>query len=311
MLSLKENSRLAELHYLNVKDSIRKRISAIIAKNRFKFDKVSHPLNQDLVDLIEIYLDDNTLKSLITCTPANLDLLVTDLKNSKPDYLSKTSTVFKLLARVFIEHGYDKINNLNFIENIGIDTCPYCNRNYIYTLDELGKIKPEIDHFYPAGIYPLLAACYYNLIPSCQTCNGFGGKGKTDTYITGITNPYLLKGEEFKFRYTLNSLSIINPLSGKSSIDVVFEKSLQAHLEVFKLDKLYQMHSDHALELYVKSKLKYSPKYRAQLRNFKGLKYGEAEIDRLILGNYSKENELHKRPLSMLYRDLGKKLGLI
>jgi len=41
------------------------------------------------------------------------------------------------------------------------------------------------------------------------------------------------------------------------------------------------------------------------------LNFSSSKIDRLIIGNYSELNELHKRPLSKLYRDIAIELGLI
>jgi hypothetical protein len=50
---------------------------------------------------------------------------------------------------------------------------------------------------------------------------------------------------------------------------------------------------------------------RAYLHTYRGLKFNDSEIDRMILGNYSKEDEIHKRLLSKLYQDIGRELGLI
>ena len=74
---------------------------------------------------------------------------------------------------------------------------------------------------------------------------------------------------------------------------------------------MYQQHTDHVLELIVKSKVAYSDKYRTYLHSFKGLEFSDAEIDRMILGNYTKEDEIHKRPLAKLYQDSGVEVGVI
>lgn len=52
-----------------------------------------------------------------------------------------------------------------FVETLDLKTCPYCNRNYTFIVDEeSGKLRPELDHFYPKSIYPFLAMSFYNLI---------------------------------------------------------------------------------------------------------------------------------------------------
>jgi hypothetical protein len=86
---------------------------------------------------------------------------------------------------------------------------------------------------------------------------------------------------------------------------------LAGHLNTFKLDDLYKQHADHVLELIIKSKVAYSGRYRKYLHDFTGLQFNDDEIDRMILGNYSREEDIHKRPLAKLYQDIGKELGLI
>jgi hypothetical protein len=311
MLKLNINTSLAEEHYKSVKDSIQDRIKAIIKNNYIEKDNKKYVLNNRLKSQISIYLNDANLKELITCLPSEIEQKVNDFKIKKKAYLDPKGILYKLWYRIFYDYGYEKIEKSQFIQNINCETCPYCNRSYTYCLDDEGKIKPEIDHFYPKSIYPLLAASYFNLIPSCQTCNGYGGKHNTDTYITKITNPYLLTPQTFTFKYSLISLSRTNPISGNLNIEVEFENYLKPHLDVFKLDKLYEKHKDHVAELIMKAKFKYNAKYRAYLKSYRYLKLNDAEIDRLIIGNYTKHEELHKRPLSKLYLDVSKKLGLV
>lgn len=308
MLNLNENKILAEEHFNKVKVPIQTRVKKLLKAKKIKFKKKTNKISIFDLNLIKTYLNDKTLKDIITCDAISLDDKAKDLTKK---IKNKNSTLYKIHCSIFIDNGYNKIKKDEFINNTNIDTCPYCNRNYIYCLDEKGKIKPEIDHFYPKSKYPIFASSFYNLIPCCQTCNGITCKYESDPIITKIKNPYLLKSNDFEFTFKLTSLPRIHPTSNNKNIDVKLITLLNGHVDVFKLDKLYEKHADHVLELIVKSKLKYSPKYRNYLSNYTLLKLSKTEIDRLILGNYSNENELHKRPLSKLYRDIGKKLGLI
>ncbi|BBM42849.1 hypothetical protein JCM16777_1099 [Leptotrichia wadei] len=65
---------------------------------------------------------------------------------------------------------------------IGIEICPYCQRNYISSYEENNdeKTTADLDHFYPKSLYPFLALSLYNFIPSCQICNS-RFKGNKDT----------------------------------------------------------------------------------------------------------------------------------
>lgn len=245
--------------------------------------------------------------------PEDIINIINNIAINNPEFLSKTDDSNYILRNIFISHCYNNrsFSKLEFIQKIKIDTCPYCNRNYIYYLSRTCKIKPQIDHFFPKSKYPFLAASFYNLIPSCQTCNGFGAKEEKDPLIENLINPYNIDTASFKFSYKIKSMNKTNPLLDRANIDVKFVNKIQGHLNVFKLDKLYDLHSDHVLELIIKSKLKYTSKYRKYLRSYRKLIFSNKEIDRMILGNYSAENEMHKRPLAKLYQDIGKELGLI
>ena len=52
--------------------------------------------------------------------------------------------------------------------------CPYCNSETVYAVstdEDFGRIRVDIDHFFPRWKYPYLALCICNLVPSCTRCN--------------------------------------------------------------------------------------------------------------------------------------------
>jgi len=193
-----------------------------------------------------------------------------------------------------------------FVEKLDLKTCPYCNRNYTFVVDEdSGKLRPEIDHFYPKSIYPFLAMSFYNLIPSCPICN----HTKSNKDRLDLKNPYDIKNEDFKFTYIPTSVDFSNIENKKYDLDD-FDIELdgnQANIEVFKLEELYKQHKDIVLELLIK-KAYYPKSYIEELKSFD---FSEDEIYRYLLGNYKKDEDLHKRPLSKLTRDISEELGLL
>ncbi|WP_291135339.1 HNH endonuclease [Flavobacterium sp. UBA7663] len=319
MIPIQINNSLVEEHYESIEFNLLKQIERVLNDDGIKKTRngstsiieFSNQLEEDL----ELFISDpeNNLKPLITIKPQSLVNKIDELIVHRPNYLNKWHDDNLILKNIFIDNGYENksFNKWNFINKINIDTCSYCNRNYIYTTKKNKKIKPEIDHFYPKSKYPLLGLSYYNLIPACKSCNGFGAKEERDPLIEGLTNPYLLNYNDFELSHKIKNIAIINPLSGKSDVEVFFKKSIPGHLEVFNLKELYELHHDHAIELIIKKRLKYSKKYRDYLSSYKGLQFSKSEIDRMILGNYALEKEQHKRPLSKLYQDIGKELGLI
>ena len=316
MIPIQINNSFAEEHYENVKELLVHHIKRVLKKGSVKYKTKTYNVSVNLrAILIRLRdLNNNSLKELITKSPFELNNFVSnqDAINSTFIIIGDSDNI--VLRNIFIHNGYENekaINKWEFINKISIDTCPYCNRNYIYTTSKNKKTKPEIDHFYPKSKYPILGLSYFNLIPSCKPCNGFGAKEERDPIIEGLSNPYLLNYNDFELSHKIKNIAIINPLYGKSDIEVYFKKSIPEHLEVFNLKELYELHYDHAIELIIKRNLKYSKKYREYLSSYKGLQFSKYEIDRMILGNYSLEKEQHKRPLSKMYQDIGKELGLI
>lgn len=312
MIRLQKNTTESEKHFLIAKRLIEKRINSVIAKNSIGRTRVIY-LNNNIITFLSDLLVGENLKRLILASPENLRDVVNAVSLAYPDFVVPNSDENLILRNVFISHGYEnsEFDKLEFIKRINIDTCPYCNRNYIYYLSKNSKIKPQIDHFYPTNIYPFLALTFYNMIPSCQTCNGFGAKEGKDPLEEDLINPYLIDNHNFEFTYKIKHINFLNPLLDKNSVEVKFRHQIPSHSDVFKLRELYQQHSDHVLELVVKSKISYSSEYRSYLKTYKGLTFNDSEIDRMILGNYSKEEEIHKRPLAKMYQDIGKELGLI
>ena len=92
---------------------------------------------------------------------------------------------------------------------------------------------------------------------------------------------------------------------------MILSNQIEGNVKVFKLDELYKLHNDHILELIIKAEVNYNDKYRKYLNKYKGLTFSDAEIDRVLIGNYTSLSQLHKRPFSKLYRDIALELELI
>lgn len=314
MIPIPVNNSFADAHYLAVKDDVLHHIDRVLRVGKIKKSRVDVNLSLGLRAFLTTLKDEtnNSLKDLIMLKPNELFNYVSQQNYTHSSFINLTHDDNIILKNIFVSHGYEKdFKKWDFIDRIKVDTCPYCNRNYIYTTSRNKKIKPEIDHFYPKSKYPQLALSYYNLVPSCKSCNGFGAKEEKDPFTENLINPYLLQTDDFVFTHKIKNIAIINPLVGKSNVEIHFKSALQGHLNVFNLKDLYELHHDHAIELIIKKRIKYSKKYRDYLSSYDGLKFSKSEIDRMILGNYSLEKEQHKRPLSKLYQDLGKELGLI
>ena len=79
------------------------------------------------------------------------------------------------------------------------------------------------------------------------------------------------------------------------------------NIEVFKLQELYKEHKDVVVGLLLKYKY-YPSQYISYLRSYG---FSEDEIYRYLFNNFVKNEDLHKRPLSKLTKDIAKELKLI
>jgi len=127
-------------------------------------------------------------------------------------YRYTKEALHKILYRIFVEYGYEKIDKLQFIDNISLGSCSY-----------------------------------FNLIPSCPTCNGFGAKEAKNTfYVYPISNPYTIKPIDFRFSIRPKRVEFIDNVKEEQYNFDDFEIDIygnRANLDIFQLEKLYKQHT--------------------------------------------------------------------
>lgn len=209
----------------------------------------------------------------------------------------------------------------NLADGYHIKVCPYCNRQYtstITTKNGVGIIRPEFDHFFCQSKYPLLGLSFYNLIPSCTSCNS-RLKGDKDFKLISHMHPLFEGfGDKVRFSYsyvnTLDSLEeiekgVIITMTDPQPNSTVKRKS-EKHRADFSIETIYQEHRDIVSELIVMAE-KYPPSLLADFKRDMGLKFAKDDVARLFLGNYVNIDHLEKRPLAKLTRDICLELGMI
>ena len=213
---------------------------------------------------------------------------------------------------------YDRLKKANFIKQLNINVCPYCNRNYIFnfTKDNTKKATAQLDHFFDKKDYPYLAVSLYNLVPSCSTCNQ-----RKSSKRENIFYPYLESfNESAKFRYKgIKAIAKDEKIDFLDSKRVMFDieaikdiKKVKKHIEVFNLKNLYEEHKDIVAELLQKKEI-YNDSYIDELmQKYEGTLFKNREdLLRLVTCGYVSDEDLHKRPLSKLIKDISQELNLI
>lgn len=207
------------------------------------------------------------------------------------------------------QKSYFGFNNGGWLtKTLAMNTCPYCNRQYTFTIcSDQGNLKtrPELDHFYPKSVYPYFALSFYNLIPSCPTCNRIKLEHELDHH------PYMHEfGSESKFIVRTIDGCDINPwVIGKEDITIDFS-SKNKNIKRLGLTELYNEHVDYVVEIMDKCVAYNASYYESLTDSFKGLAKTDDEIERIIWGSYLEIAEHKKRPLSKLTRDILDQFGI-
>lgn len=284
-------------------------------------------------------------KKAIAISPFNITLKELGISEKEISWLEKINEIYnesyfkipKKKRKVFKENlkkvfnykrfseseAKEKWNRHKLLSYMGIRTCCYCNREYItyYSVKDSYMNRPHItckttadlDHFYPQDQYPFLALSLYNFIPSCQICNSRFKLAK----INDIVYPYNEEfGDEVFFEVTsedgdLNYIYKQNAVTIKiNTNNSTIKSKVDESIKIFKLDELYQSHEDYAIEIIKKIKMYGSDEGINDIYK----KYGQFfenkdEFKRIIFGNYYMDEDLNKRPLSKLTRDILLKHG--
>jgi len=200
-------------------------------------------------------------------------------------------------------------------EKLQINICPYCNINSTFTViqeDNTKITRPEFDHFYDKDTYPILALSFYNLIPSCHICNSTL-KGTEKFSIDIHLNPYSDNFDKIaKFKLKIEDSTFYHSIKGFNLTLESDDKRANKNIESFELETLYQNHKDIVLELIQKEAI-YNESYLDELlTQYEGTLFKNREdLQRLISGGYVTDEEIGKRPLSKLIKDISQELELI
>ncbi|WP_321279071.1 hypothetical protein [Marinifilum fragile] len=254
------------------------------------------------------------IKNLILATPSLLRQIVNKVggvlntKDAQNFNLGFIKTKYKSFTSR--DHLY---RPSDLADNLGIKVCPYCNRTFIIsTKKKNGEIKrtDQLDHFFPKSRYPYLALCFYNLIPSCSACNHI----KKEQEI-GLS-PYEIKRADdvITFEWKPKDSSFVYPKGNiliTPTPNTKVNGQMQSNIDVFGLKDLYQNHEDIVKELLLKGEI-YSKEYIDSLvESFPDLIENEEVATRLITCNYTNEEDLGKRPLAKLTRDIAREVKFL
>lgn len=270
-----------------------------ILKGNLKYYRLYEYFYNSDGDVIE-----ENVKKLLFANKSKMQEYITNFG----EYTSSESE--ELQKHIFKYEQFSKRKNAyDTLEKMKVNVCPYCNRQYTFTLKN-HKVRPQFDHFYPKSLYPYLAISILNLIPSCSICNQ--AKGALDTYRETILYPYEDEfGEEVKF--VIDGYDVLGLIGmGEnfevsidcSGIDPIKRCKIERQKDILHLEKLYNMHRDYACDIALNKYINSEDRVNEILAKFPELFASKDDVLRVMYMNDIQKDGWGKRSLAKFTHDI-------
>lgn len=248
-----------------------------------------------------------------------------ELFRQKKNYIRRASRITangKIVFKELMEDLYTKFTQSDsgkgesishyFFEELNIRTCPYCNRQYTFTLNEEdAKTSPEYDHFYSKSDYPVLAVSFYNLVPSCHVCNHIKGDKKTvkmNPYFSGFKSKFRLYDKK-KNGKKLNAIEILSKGEGFLKFDGA-NRAERSNIKAFGLSGLYGLHDDYVKDIIEKAAAYNKVSREVIADTFQKRGFTPDQVYDFVWGKYLDDSQLENRVLSKLTKGLLEQLEI-
>lgn len=144
-------------------------------------------------------------------------------------------------------------------------TCPYCNYNKLDIINLNGKLSTkqknkaylDLDHFYPKSLNPFFALSFFNLIPSCHSCNS-SDKSDMPFSIQTQINPYYESFDDI-YKFKISLVKLLGDTIDNIEIKKI-SKPLDTSSDDFNLVAKYNNNIESAeklIDLFIKNKAKH------------------------------------------------------
>ena len=182
-----------------------------------------------------------------------------------------------------------------------ITVCPYFNRDYINC--RAGTVAgAQLDHFFSRSEYPVFAVCLYNLVPVCANCNRVKS-AKSEEFASPFDET-IDWDKEITFSYKLDGLDV-------TEIEIESDnEAIENNIAAMRIKAAYQIHTLEIMELREKQEA-YSKSQKEEIRDvLHCLNISDEEIKRIVFGKEILPEDMRKKPLGKLLRDIHKELKI-
>lgn len=262
---------------------------------------------------ISNYVDNIKVYDSVT----SFDSFIENLKLNGKEWKERVKKIFDYDD---FSQDYSGWGAYELVSELNVSVCPYCNRQFINTFEKENKrARATLDHFYSKSLYPYLALSIYNLIPSCYFCNS-SLKGNEDFYVNEAIYPYeeqfsdnasfMTDSDDYLYLLGLSNDFDIK-IEPKAGIDQDTKKKIERSIEVFALNDMYKFHKDYVSDLLRSAFINDESRINELYTLYRDIFKSKEEVMQAVFLNYFKEEDLGKRVLAKLTRDICKQLGVI
>lgn len=227
------------------------------------------------------------------------------------DFKTAIEYVFRY-DKWFIKKVKNRYDAYNLAQSLDVSSCVYCNRNYTNTvITKKGEklSRPQFDHYFDKSSHLLLAISFYNLIPSCSTCNS-SIKHSASFELKSHIHPYLddtIDKISFSYKYDIDTkdglkILVTSPLCSRT----------ETSIKEFALQEVYNEHTDILKDL-IQTKQAFSDRYLGTLSSnlLPGVIVSKEELYRMVFGTELLKTNFAKRPFSKFKKDILNELEII
>ena len=267
------------------------------------------------------------LKDLLISEPAALEKLEQDIKAEfdklPQDERPSGEELLKIMGYEEVFNSSSKSKAFWLAKTVGKNTCVYCNRQYVFTVergDGLVKedriARPVFDHWFAKSKHPLLSLSLFNLIPSCHICNS-SVKGNDEYALDTHVHPYVYEDGHPDFTFKVVA-SAKKKVMWEVKLDAAPGSKEERTIKDLCLDEQYSMHGLTEVKDLMEFKQKYPYGYLKQLMAdvlVDALKNHQSlcieDVYRMLFGTELMEDKFLDRPLSKMKYDILHELGVV
>ena len=204
------------------------------------------------------------------------------------------------------------------IKDMGIRTCVYCNEKSVAPgsrIDKNGNIeimtRYQIDHFYPQSKYPYLCTSFYNLQPSCDSCNNWKSNNwaQFNLYTSDVNKIDVFRFSIGDDNQILNALIYHDARYLQISLESDEKGLMESHEGLFHVESIYQNnHRKDALRV-MDILYNHNNSYIKSIKDALGAVVPMSDDDIMdeyfsLFGVDMHKNQVHMRPMNKLAQDI-------